>query len=166
MGVDLRFTAADAQIKLKHSYPAVQSSRPTRPRWLGLFALRMEAPDLLRVPADAGDVLDDLADRPRLAAGRVERLGVEAAQPQRVDLAQPAQPVAGLVEVGLGEGRPAGMSLVGALTRGRPSQASQVAAMSRQVWTASGISSAGSPRTEVVMACVLPRRWAVPPWPG
>jgi hypothetical protein len=53
-------------------------------------------------------VLDDLADRPLLAAGRVERLGVDAAQPQRVDLAEPAQPVAGLVEVGLGEGRPVG----------------------------------------------------------
>jgi hypothetical protein len=46
---------------------------------------------------------------------------------------------------------PPGMSSVGSLTRGRPSQAYQVPARSRQRSTASGISSVASPRTVVVM---------------
>jgi L-methionine (R)-S-oxide reductase len=66
----------------------------------------MKAPNLFGVPGDAGDMLDDLADRPRLTPWSVEGLVIEAAQPQRVQLAQPAQPVAGLVQIGLGEWRP------------------------------------------------------------
>ena len=50
-----------------------------RRRWLDLGARRAKSPDLLGVPGDAGDVLDDLADRPRLTSGGVQRLLVEAA---------------------------------------------------------------------------------------
>src|SRR4029453_16187293 len=58
--------------------------------WPDLALRRMKAPNLFGVPGDAGDMLDDLAARPRLTPWSVEGLLVEAAQPQRVQLAQPA----------------------------------------------------------------------------